>query len=155
MRTNKPQLRIKLEIDTNPPQGSTFELKYLDFPLPYSIKTQDLPSLFAGKCHALLCRNYVKGRDWYDFIWYVARQTRINFTLLKNAIFQAGPWKDQNIDVTPEWFVQQLATKISAMDWNETKQDVARFLRPRELATLELWSKDFFLSRLEKLADSF
>ncbi len=54
-RTNKPKLKIKLEIDAHPPAGSTYELKYLDFPFPYSIKTQDLPSLFAGKCHALLC----------------------------------------------------------------------------------------------------
>ena len=61
-RTNRPKLQIKLEIDTNPPEGSEYELKYLDFPLPYSVKTQDLPSLFAGKSHALLCRDYTKGK---------------------------------------------------------------------------------------------
>lgn len=151
IRTNRSQLRIKLEIDTHPPEGSTFELKYLDFPLPYSIKTQDLPSLFAGKCHALLCRNYTKGRDWYDLVWYVANKTSINFTLLNNAIFQAGPWKAKNISVTPSWLLSELKTKISHINWEETKKDVARFLKPRELATLELWSEDFFLSRLEKL----
>jgi predicted nucleotidyltransferase component of viral defense system len=151
-RTNKPKCRIKLEIDTHPPQGATFELKYLDFPLPYSIRTQDLPSLFAGKCHALLCRNYIKGRDWYDFVWYISRLTPINFTLLNHAIAQAGPWKEQDISVKPQWFLAQLQAKINSMDWKEARQDVARFLRPKELATLELWSKDFFLSRLEKLA---
>ena len=151
-RTNKPKLKIKLEIDTNPPAGSGYELKYLDFPLPFSVKTQDLPSLFAGKCHALLCRDYTKGRDWYDFVWYVARQTPINFVLLTNAITQAGPWKKQNINVTPKWFLNELKDKISQVDWNTAKQDVARFLRPRELMSLELWSKDFFLSRVDKLA---
>ena len=150
-RTNRIKLKIKLEIDTNPPQGSLYELKYLDFPLPYSVKTQDLSSLFAGKCHALLCRDYIKGRDWYDFIWYISRQTPINFNLLKNAIFQAGPWQSQNLDVTQEWFLHELTNKINTIDWNQAKQDVARFLRPRELATLELWSKEFFISRLQKL----
>lgn len=151
-RTNKPKLKIKLEIDVNPPAGSSYELKYLDFPLPYSIHAQDLPSLFAGKCHALLCRKYVKGRDWYDFIWYVARETPVNFILLSNALYQAGPWQQKNINITPKWLLKELKTKITTMDWQTVKTDVARFLRPRELATLDLWSKEFFLSLLGKLA---
>lgn len=151
-RTNKPKLRIKLEIDTSPPEGAQYELKYLDFPLPYSVKTLDLPSLFAGKCHALLCRDYIKGRDWFDFIWYVTRQTSINFTLLTHAIAQIGPWQKQNISVIPQWFLHQLKTKITHIDWDAAKQDVASFLKPRELSTLTLWSQDFFLSRLEKLS---
>jgi hypothetical protein len=153
LRTNRPKLQIKLEIDTNPPEGSEYELKYLDFPLPYSIKTQNLPSLFASKSHALLCRDYTKGRDWYDFIWYVSRQTPINFTLLTHAINQKGNWEGQNIIVTPEWFLKKLKEKIITMSWDDAKKDVARFLRPRELATLDLWSQDFFLSRLEKLSE--
>jgi predicted nucleotidyltransferase component of viral defense system len=151
LRTNNPQLRIKLEIDTNPPAGSTYELKYLDFPLPYSIKTQDLPSLFAGKCHALLCREYVKGRDWYDFSWYIARTTPINLHLLTNAINQAGHWKNQDINITKDWVVTQLEKKIRTIDWDSAKKDVARFLKPRELKTLDLWSQEFFLSRVQKL----
>ena len=151
-RTNKPKLKIKLEIDINPPAGSNYELKYLDFPLPYSINTQDLPSLFAGKCHALLCREYVKGGDWYDFIWYVARKTPINFALLTNAVFQAGPWQQKNISLTSQWLLKELKNKIVKIDWPIVKADVARFLRVKELPTLELWSKDFFLSRLDKLA---
>jgi predicted nucleotidyltransferase component of viral defense system len=151
IRSNKPKLKIKLEIDAHPPAGSTYELKYLDFPFPYSIKTQDLPSLFAGKCHALLCREYIKGRDWYDFIWYVSRRIPINFNLLGNAIAQAGPWKAQKIVVTPQWFLQELKLKIAQIDWNAARQDVARFLKPQELASLELWSTDFFYSRLDKL----
>jgi predicted nucleotidyltransferase component of viral defense system len=151
-RTHRPKLKIKLEIDTNPPEGSKYEIKYLDFPLSYSIKTQDLPSLFAGKCHALLCRPYIKGRDWYDFSWYIARQTSINFTLLNNAIAQAGYWKENHTPVTPQWLLHELKKKISHIDWKAAKQDVARFLRPRELSTLALWSKEFFLSRLDKLS---
>jgi len=152
-RTNKPKLRIKLEVDSNPPEGSAYELKYLDFPLPYNINTQDLPSLFSGKCHALLCRQYTKGRDWYDFVWYISRGTPINFIFLTNAISQVGPWRGENISITPHWLCQQLKLKMMAMDWDEVKKDVMRFLRPRELATLDLWSKEFFLSRLDKLVD--
>lgn len=151
-RTNRPKLQIKLEIDTNPPPGSEYELKYLDFPLPYSVQTQNLPSLFASKIHALLCRDYNKGRDWFDFTWYVSRQIPINFSLLNNAIEQAGPWKGHNTLVTPEWFLQELKTKINSIDWSEAQKDVVRFLRPRELSTLKIWSKDFFISRAEKLA---
>lgn len=153
LRTNKPKLKIKLEIDTNPPQGSNFELKYLDFPLAYSVKTQDLPSLFAGKCHALLCRKYIKGRDWYDFTWYVSKQIPINFVLLSNAINQQGPWQGQNIAVDKDWFLEELKVKIETMNWEEVKQDVAPFLRAREQSTLNLWSSNFFLSRVKKLQD--
>jgi predicted nucleotidyltransferase component of viral defense system len=151
LRTNKPQLRIKLEIDTNPPAGSNYELKYLDFPSAYSVKTQDLPSLFAGKCHALLCRDYIKGRDWYDFIWYVSRNTPINFNLLNNALVQAGPWKNQELHITQKWFLGELRNKINMIDWAVAKRDVEKFLRPREMFSLEAWSKEFFISRLEKL----
>jgi hypothetical protein len=151
-RSNRPKMQIKLEIDANPPLGSGYELKYLDFPLAFSVQTQDLPSLFAGKCHALLCRDYIKGRDWYDFLWYVAKEVRPNLTLLGPALEQSGPWQGQSISVSPQWFLRKLKTKITAIHWLEARRDVARFLRPRELPSLELWSKDFFLSRLEKLA---
>ncbi len=82
LRANRSRrkIRIKLEIDTNPPAGSNYEMKYLDFPFVSSVTVQDLPSLFAGKLHALLCREYAKGRDWYDFIWYTSRGAEINKT---------------------------------------------------------------------------
>ena len=72
------KIRIKLEIDTNPPLGAISELKYLSFPLSFSVIAQDLSSSFAGKIHALLCRNYLKGRDWYDFVWYAGQRVNIN-----------------------------------------------------------------------------
>lgn len=145
------KITIKLEIDVNPPSGSTKEIKYLDFPLDFSVAAQDLPSGFAGKSHALLCRNYVKGRDWYDFLWYVAKGVMPNFNLLSNAINQIGPWQDKNISVTPNWYFEALSKKIKTINWEQAKADVQRFLNEREALQLKLWQEDFFLSKVEKL----
>lgn len=82
----------------------------------------------------------------------MAREVSVNLELLKHALYQTGPWKDQKISVSSEWLLEQLEIKITAMNWEAVKQDVVRFLRPREMATLELWSKEFFLSRLGKLS---
>ena len=145
------KVRIKLEIDTNPPLGNRCETRYLDFPAPVAISVQDLPSLFAGKNHALLCREYTKGRDWYDFLWYVARKTPINFEFLGNACHQQGPWQGQEIEYNKEWYLQALEAKIRSLNWEEAKNDVSRFLKPRDLATLDLWGANFFLDRVQKM----
>ncbi|MEO8723359.1 MAG: nucleotidyl transferase AbiEii/AbiGii toxin family protein, partial [Sphingobium sp.] len=72
--TGRPKaIRIKLEIDVNPPAGSGEATSYLDFPADYEVRHQDLASNFALKIHALLCRGFLKGRDWFDFSWYVSR----------------------------------------------------------------------------------
>jgi len=145
------KIRIKLEVDANPPAGSDFENKFLDYPFAFAVTTQDLPSLFAGKSHALLCREYEKGRDWYDFIWYVSRKVRINFTFLANALNQTGPWAGQNIQVDKDWYQKEMKRKILAVNWPEMKEELSRFLKPEALATLKVWDQEFFLDRLEKL----
>lgn len=144
-------IKIKLEIDINPPSGAVVENKYHDFPLNFSIATYELSSLFAGKIHALLTRTYTKGRDWYDFIWYTDRRTKINFPFLKNTLIQAGPWSNLDIQIDQEWLHSQLRNKISEINWEEAVHDVRRFLKPYELKSLGLWSKDFFLSKLKNL----
>lgn len=145
------KLAIKFEIDTNPPLGSNLELKFLEFPLDYSIVAQDLSSSFAGKCHALLCREYVKGRDWYDFAWYVAKKVVPNFIFLSNALYQQGPWARQENIVTPEWFIETLQKKINSIDWVKAASDVSSFLNIQDKKALDLWGNDFFTDKLEKL----
>lgn len=145
------KIKIKIEVDTNPPSGSGFETKFCDFPFPFAIIVQDLPSLFAGKNHALLCREYTKGRDWYDFVWYTSRKTPINFELLSAACDQQGPWASQHLNVDKKWYLNQMEEKIRSVDWEAVKQDLARFLKPSALKTLEVWSSGFFLSQLQKL----
>jgi len=146
------KLRIKLEVDTNPPAGASFETKYLDFPFPSAVCVFDLPSLFAGKIHALLCRDYLKGRDWYDFIWYTARKTSVNYGLLSSALAQLGPWQGQQVRTDRDWCVRHLRTKIDAMDWKQAREDVRRFVKPNELPSLDLWNQEFFGAQCEKLA---
>jgi predicted nucleotidyltransferase component of viral defense system len=145
-------LRIKLEIDVNPPAGSGFDYAYLDFPLDYEVCHQDLPSNFALKIHALLCRPYLKGRDWYDFNWYIKQHTQPNLSHLQAALIQYGPWKDQPINVTTEWLTHALAEKISIIDWTVASQDVERFLNAAEKQSLKLWSEKFFLAKVAQLA---
>ena len=146
------KLRIKLEVDTSPPGGAKFETRYLDFPFPSAVCVFDMPSLFAGKFHALLCREYLKGRDWYDFIWYTARRTPTNYALLTSALDQMGPWKARGVRADRVWCVEQLRSRIEATDWKHARDDVRRFVKPNELPSLELWSRDFFLAQADKLA---
>jgi predicted nucleotidyltransferase component of viral defense system len=144
-------VRVKFELDTHPPEGNRFEIKYPDFPFPFAVTVQDLPSLFAGKSHALLCREYTKGRDWYDFLWYVSRKIAPNYEFLSSACRQQGPWKGKTFSIDRNWYLKELERKIRSTNWREAQQDVARFLRPRELKTLDLWSESFFSDRVEKL----
>ena len=144
-------IRIRLEVDTNPPSGSEYEIRYLDFPFVSSVVVQTLPSLFAGKIHALLCRDYLKGRDWYDFLWYTARKTPINYALLSSALAQVGPWKGAGLSVDYSWCMEALRNKIEATNWNAAAEDVRRFVRARDQKSLNLWSRELFLQQLAKI----
>lgn len=143
-RSDVHMVNIKLEIDTNPPGKSTFETQIISFPEPFSIVTQDLSSLFAGKLHALLCREYIKGRDWFDFIWYASRKVKINLENLQEALFQQGPWKGKRLDINHQWVQNELKKKIHVIDWEVAKKDVQPFLRDKQQRSLELWNKNLF-----------
>ncbi|MBN1670106.1 MAG: nucleotidyl transferase AbiEii/AbiGii toxin family protein [Kiritimatiellae bacterium] len=146
------KLRIKLEVDTNPPAGASYEMPVLDYPFPSAVRVFDLPSGFAGKIHALFCRDYLKGRDWYDFVWYTARRVAINHRLLSAALNQQGPWRGQRVQTDDAWCMAQLKAAIGELDCEQARRDVERFVKPRELPSLELWTREFFLRQCEKLA---
>lgn len=112
---------------------------------------QDKPSLFAGKIHALLCREYIKGRDWYDFLWYTSQGVEINYQFLASALRQQGPWQGQSIQVDLDWCTNEIRDKIASIDWKATKEDVRRFVKTKELPSVDLWSKDLFHTQLEKM----
>lgn len=145
-------VRIKIEIDTNPPGQGSFETKYHDYPFAYDVTAQDRPTLFASKCHALLCREYVKGRDWYDFVWYVSQKVGIHYAHLTAALDQLGPWKGKGILADKSWCLKALGDRIKEIDWEKAKADVSRFIKPKEAPSVEIWNQEFFLDRLEKLS---
>ncbi len=146
------KLRIKLEIDVNPPAGSGIAYSYLDFPLDFELAHQDLPSNFALKIHALLCRPFLKGRDWFDFGWYVAQGVRPNLGLLQSALVQLGPWQEQRLEVDMAWLQTALLEKIAVIDWDDAAEDVRRFLDSPQRQSLRLWSANFFSAKARKLS---
>ena len=116
------------------------------------MRHQDLPSNFALKIHAILCRRWEKGRDWYDFSWYIRNGVVPNLRLLEAALKQSGPWIGQEIEVNMDWLADTMRDKIDTTAWEDAVADVERFLGPTEREGLALWGKEFFGSRLEKLS---
>jgi len=137
-------IKIKIEIDTNPPPGFRTENKFLLRPIPFSVKVFSLPDLFAGKMHAVLCRgwkNRVKGRDWYDLVWYVSNHPRLNLHHLRQRMLQSGHLKTDE-ELTREQFFSLLSRAIDKLNVEQAKGEVEPFVRNAE--TLALWSKEFF-----------
>ena len=150
-RQAQRKIRVKLEIDANPPEGSRFETNYLSFPVTAPITVQSLASGFATKSHALLCRTYTKGRDWYDLVWYVGRRIEPNLELLANALLQQGPWKNEKQEITVAWLLNALRDKIGTIDWRIARSDVQRFLPTKEQEGLKVWSENFFLHQVARM----
>lgn len=144
-------IRIKLEVDTNPPAGATLDTRFITFPVTAAVTCMDLASGFGSKCHALLCRDYTEGRDWYDSIWHASRRVAPNLRLLSGALDQHGPWAGQHLTVTGSWLRDALRVRIAEIDWPATADDVARFVMSREQAGLAAWSPALFLQQLETI----
>jgi hypothetical protein len=143
------KINIKLEIDVEPPADSGFEYTYLDFPTDHEVCHQDLSSNFALKIHALLCRGFIKGRDWYDFGWYVRQGVSPNLPHLRNALIQFGPWQGRSdLEVSMSWLKAVLQQKIGEIDWRQAAADVERFLPVAEQKSLALWSERFFTQKV-------
>jgi hypothetical protein len=118
------KLGIKLEFDANPPRGATFERHVVSSPRLMALTTHDLPSLMAGKLHAILARPYTKGRDWYDLVWYLGRRTEPNLTMLDAALGQIpSPW----CKTATDWKAGVLSAARAA-NWAQVQRDVGPFL---------------------------
>ncbi|NOQ22597.1 MAG: nucleotidyl transferase AbiEii/AbiGii toxin family protein [Candidatus Aegiribacteria sp.] len=146
-----PFLRIRLEVDVNPPEGAHIQTAFIDFPIPFEVSVMDLPSSFALKCHALLCRSWVKGRDWFDFLWFCSRDIHPEMELLSTAIDQNGPWARQGINVNRIWLRDQLSCRIESLNWDKTARDVYPFLSMEERSTLNGWNRELFIHYLDRL----
>ncbi|MFO1256841.1 MAG: nucleotidyl transferase AbiEii/AbiGii toxin family protein [Gammaproteobacteria bacterium] len=137
-------LQMKMEVDTDPPPDFRTETKILLQPIPFSVTHYALEDSFAGKMHALLCRKWekrVKGRDWYDFVWFIARQVPLHIKHLEARLIQSGHWPAGKL-LTEHDLQEKLQEKIKALNIVQAKQDVERFLR--SVAATALWSTEFF-----------
>lgn len=144
-------IKVKFEVDTNPPAFATFERKYRLLPIPYEINLYDMPSLFAGKIHAVICRSWktrVKGRDLYDFVFYLSRGTSVNLRHLGARLAQSD-FIEADKTISLDDVKNMLYTRFEKIDFEQAKQDVLPFIR--NLDTLALWSADFFKGITESL----
>ena len=144
-------IKIKFEVDINPPAGANYELKYQLLPSPYQIRLYDLPSLFAGKIHAILCRKWnlrTKGRDLYDYVFFLSLNIKVNIDLVKNKLIESKYIKESdsfNIDILRKL----LKEKFKEINYDNAREDVIPFIK--NISSLDLWSSDFFINITDKL----
>jgi predicted nucleotidyltransferase component of viral defense system len=147
MFQTEKSIKIKIEVDTNPPLKFTTEQKLLLQPHSFMTRCFTLPNLFAGKMHALVYRtwkNRVKGRDWYDFEWYIRNNVALNFEHLQERCKQFN-----QEDITVELFKEKLKERFALADIKQAKADVMPFVRnPKEL---DIWSNDYFIQLSDML----
>lgn len=144
-------LKIKLEVDTDPPGGFQTESKPVLVPIPFAVNVYTLPDLFAGKMHAILCRkwkNRVKGRDWYDLVWYLGRYPQLRLNHLEQRMRQSGDWSDAK-PLDRVALIGRLNATLQDLDIDQARQEVARFVRDK--ASLELWSRTFFIQVIDRI----
>ena len=145
------QMRIRVDVDTDPPPRAEYEVRTLLTPIPFQVRLFTLPCLFAGKLHAILCRTWqerVKGRDFYDFIWYLGRQVPCHLRHLQARMTQTGHWK-QGDDLTGAELHRLLRQRFGRVDYDQARRDVLPFIRDQ--AELALWDAGFFLSLVDQV----
>jgi len=145
------KIKIKFEIDTNPPAFASYERKYRLLPVPYDVMLYDLPSLFAGKVHAVICRawkNRIKGRDLYDYVFFLSKGVHLNVEHLKSRLVDSGAWnEDESFNVTDA--KRLLCERFESIDYHQAKSDVLPFVK--NSGVLDIWSTDFFKQITEDL----
>jgi len=139
----RPEIKIKLEVDTHPPPGFDTEEKLLLKPFSFYVKCVSLPDLFAGKVHALLFRkwqNRVKGRDWFDLEWYIRKAVPLNLEHLKTRVVQTGDWDKTSL--TQKNLLQLLNQKIDTVSFAHIREDIVKFIP--DARVLDIWSPTYF-----------
>jgi len=143
-------IKIKLEVDLEPPQGFHTEEKLLLKPFSFYVKCFALNSLFAGKLHALIFRNWknrVKGRDWFDFEWYIKKGVSLDLNHFYSRAIASGDWKKEEISKTE--LNELLVDKINSVSFSQVKQDVIRFIPDDSI--LNIWDEHYFKALVEKM----
>lgn len=147
---NMPVIKIKIEVDKKPPLGFETEDKLLLRPFSFYIKCFTLPSLFAGKMHALLFRkwkNRVKGRDWYDLEWYIKKGVPLDINHFLLRAQDTNDWKKSTI--SKEDILDLLKIKINTVNMNSVKEDIVRFIPDN--SALDIWNQEYFSKLIQYL----
>jgi len=150
LHTNR-NMKIKIEVDLDPPGNHGVEVKDIFRPIPFQVKTMPLADLFAGKMHALLARSWqtrVKGRDYYDYLWYLGKKSPLNLRHLEARLRQSGHLSEL---LTTDLFKKMLTRKFKEVDIETAKKDISPFLKDREKATLDLWSNAYFIESINRV----
>ncbi len=144
-------IKIKFEVDINPPLGANYELRYKLLPSPHQVRLYDKSSLFAGKIHDVLCRNWksrTKGRDLYDYIFFLSKDIGVNLELIKSKLIQSNVISENeefNLDILKEMLIK----KFSEINYTDAKEDIISFIK--ETSSLDLWNDKFFIEITQNL----
>ncbi len=141
-------VKIKIEVDTNPPMGFSTEHKLLLLPFSFMTRCYSLPDLYAGKMHAFLFRNWknrVKGRDWYDFEWYARNNIKLNLKHFNQRALQFGHPEQEKIGKSQ--LIVMLKEKIKQTNIDHVKADVRPFVQSQDM--LNIWSTDYFIQLVD------
>jgi predicted nucleotidyltransferase component of viral defense system len=144
-------LKIRLEVDTDPPGNFETETRYVLRPVPFPVRTYRLPDLFAGKLHAILCRKWktrVKGRDWYDLVWYVAQHPQVRLAHLESRMRQSGDYTG-DVELTAEILQALLRRAVDGLDVEKARREVAPFIKDQR--ALDAWSREFFAEVITRI----
>ena len=145
------RIKIKFEIDIDNPDGGIIEKKYKMLPSPYEITVFNEATLFAGKIHAILCRDYknnVKGRDYYDYLFYIGKGSKFNLVYLENKLKNSGVI-DKNISLNVDMVKEMLKKKFASINYEIAKKDVYNFISDKD--SLDFWKPELFISSLDEL----
>lgn len=144
-------MKIKLEVDTDPPGGFETESRAVLLPMPFAVRAYRLPDLFAGKLHAVLCRKWktrVKGRDWYDLVWYVGHHPQVRLSHLEARMRHSGDWTGQ-AELSRTDLLDRLHTAIDRLDVDQARQEAERFVSDK--SSFDLWSRPFFRQIVQRI----
>ena len=145
------KLKIRLEVDTDPPGGFETETRYILQPIPFFVRVYCLPDLFAGKIHAVLCRRWktrVKGRDWYDLAWYLGRFPEVRIRHLEARMRQSGDYQDDD-PLTHDKLRHLLQQAVDNLNVEQVRREVTPFIRDKR--ALDVWSQDFFSQTIKRI----
>lgn len=147
------KIKVKFEVDIDNPSGGIVETKYRLQPSPYQVSLFDETTLFAGKIHAIICREYnnrIKGRDFYDYLFYCSKKTKINIVYLENKLKNSGKIQT-DIKLNINLVKKLLKDRFETIDYRKAIEDVSNFIK--DTSSLAIWSKDLFISTLGGLEE--